>query len=97
MTEPGQPRIRMSGAQLSASGATIHGNYFLDWDEYDTFIPARDGHVRGEWRYLTHELRTYARHAPACAYQPTHPESAPATCNCGFDAVLDRYDRLSAE
>ena len=33
------PRIRMSGAQLAESGASVPEGYFLDWDEFDEFVP----------------------------------------------------------
>ena len=46
-------------------------------------------------RAALHEMRVYARHAPLCAYSPTYPDFPVATCDCGFDAVLERYDRLA--
>lgn len=46
---------------------------------------------------LTHKLREYAHHAPLCSYSPTYPDFPIATCDCGFDAVLDDYDRWAAE
>ncbi len=39
-------------------------------------------------RAMLHDMRLYARHAPFC--------DAPGPCDCGFDTVLDAYDRLSA-
>jgi hypothetical protein len=52
--------------------------------------------VTDTWRALAHDFRVYAQHAPNCAYRPTYPESGTATCDCAFDVLLDRYDRLSA-
>lgn len=49
------------------------------------------------WRDLAHDLRTFAAHAPGCEYQPTYPDTADTTCSCGFDDVLDQYDRRSSE
>lgn len=43
------------------------------------------------------EMREYARHLPSCAYEPIYPDAPIATCTCGFDAVLERYDRLAAD
>ena len=45
---------------------------------------------------MLHEMRTYARHQPFCGYRPSYPEGSVATCDCGFDALLDAYDRLAA-
>lgn len=53
--------------------------------------------VPNPWRDLAHDLRTFAAHAPGCEYQPTYPETGDTTCSCGFDDVLDGYDRRSAE
>jgi len=47
------------------------------------------------WRSLAHNLREYARHAPFCNYAPTPVGNY--DCDCGFDAVLDAYDRLASE
>lgn len=49
------------------------------------------------WRDLAHAFRTYAQHSPGCAYQPTYPDTATLSCDCAFDVLLDRYDRLGAE
>lgn len=45
---------------------------------------------------LVHRLREYAKHAPLCNYSPTYPDQPEATCDCGFDAVLNDYDRWAA-
>ncbi len=36
------------------------------------------------------QMRTYARHDPFCNYRPTYPDAPVATCDCGFDAVLEK-------
>lgn len=45
---------------------------------------------------LITRLREYACHAPLCSYSPTYPDGDVAQCDCGFDQVLDEYDRWSA-
>jgi hypothetical protein len=37
---PLTPTIRLTGQQLAESGAAIPEGYFLDWDEYEDFVPA---------------------------------------------------------
>jgi hypothetical protein len=49
-----------------------------------------------QWRDLAHAFRTYAQHSPNCAFQPTYPDTDATVCDCAFDVLLDRYDRLSA-
>ena len=41
---------------------------------------------------LIHDMRTYAQHDQSCEYSST----LYMPCTCGFDAVLDRYDRMGA-
>lgn len=53
------------------------------------------GMVDALWRPLAHQLREYAAHLPSCAFLPD-PTVSWTKCDCGFDAVLDAYDRLSA-
>lgn len=52
---------------------------------------------RGRWcptcLVIAHDLREYARHESGCAFQG----AAGPRCDCGFDQLLERYDRLSAE
>lgn len=60
--------------------------------------PEGSSHVHvGRWcsdcLAIAHDLRTYARHESGCAFQGA---SGPR-CDCGFDELLERYDRLSAE
>ena len=42
-------------------------------------------------------LRGYARHVPMCSYRPTYPDTDEATCDCGFDAVLEAYNAALKE
>lgn len=53
-----------------------------------------------DWSALAHRLREYAHHAHLCATHPigglTYSDPVSAACDCGFDAVLAEYDRLSA-
>ena len=42
-------------------------------------------------------LRGYARHVPMCSYRPTYPDTDEATCDCGFDAVLEAYNAALEE
>jgi hypothetical protein len=59
-------------------------------------LPEASPHVHvGRWcsacLVIAHDLREYARHESGCAFQGA---SGP-TCDCGFDQLLERYDRLS--
>ena len=42
-------------------------------------------------------LRGYARHVPMCSYRPTYLITDEATCDCGFDAVLEAYNAALEE
>jgi hypothetical protein len=41
-------------------------------------------------------MREFAAHDSTCDWEPTYPETADTTCTCGFDKVLDDYDRWAA-
>ena len=80
----------------------VHGYQEDDFEllpGHPPFAPAR-GFAHGQHcravLELVHKLREYARHAPFCSYAPTYPDAPIATCDCGFDAVLDDYDRLAS-
>lgn len=62
-----------------------------EWWRYHDEIERR---VRDHLLTLLIDMRTYAQHAPYCAYEPSYPDKPVATCDCYFDAVLQRYDLL---
>jgi hypothetical protein len=86
----GQPGLHMHSWKWAAP----EGWYFCLGCGLRQGIGASEGRMVNDlYGDIAHDLRTYASHDSSCAFQGA---MGPA-CDCGFDEVLERYDRLCAE
>lgn len=79
------PVLRLSGEQIDSISPAPKGDWFVDWDEYEEFVPKRAydaveaATAAAVTQGLMAAMRPFLRHKPGCAVY-----SIGARCTCGL-------------